>query len=136
MLKRFASAVSAAALGLALLPAMLPQQAMAQSSSATPAFPPQRLVPIPHRARRADMTFNGTENVLIDGKRPARLAPGVRIFSRQNMLLMYGNLTGTAKVKFLRERTTGLLMNIWVLTEDEIAASDPKPDPTDPETAK
>ena len=135
MLKRFASALSAAALGLALLPAVLPQQAAAQTSSAA-TLPPQRLVPIPVRARRADITFNGTENVLIDGKKPARLAPGVRIFSRQNMLLMYGSLNGTATVKFLRERTTGLLMNIWVLTDDEIKVTDPKPDLNDPETFK
>lgn len=137
MLKKIASATSATVLGLALLTALIPQPAAAQSSTGNaPVIAPQRLVPIPLRARRADITFNGTEDVLIDGKRKARLAPGVRIFDRQNMLMMYGSLNGTATVKFMRERTTGLLMNIWVLTPDEIKATDPKPDPNDPETFK
>jgi hypothetical protein len=127
MLTRFASAVSAVALGLALLPALAPMAAQAQTVVA-----PQRMVPIPVRARRADITFNGTQFVLVNGKQ-AQLAPGVRIFSRQNMLLLYGSLNGVATAKYLRERSTGMLMSIWILTDDEIAVPDPKRDPNEPE---
>jgi len=118
MLKRYAGAVYAVALGLALaLPLCLPVPVQAQS----------RLVPIPAKAKRAQMTFDGSMTVVVDGKVQARLAPGVRIFGRDNLLLLYGNLSGTATVKYLQEESSGLLMNIWVLTNDEIATPDPKP---------
>ena len=119
MLKRYAGAVFAVALGLVLaLPLGLPVQAQQG---------PQRLVPIPPKAKRAEMTFDGSMTVVVNGKVQARLAPGVRIFGRDNMLKLYGNLSGTATVKFIQEENTGLLMTIWVLTNDEIATPDPKP---------
>jgi hypothetical protein len=127
MLTRIASAISAAAIGLALVPALAPQAAQAQTAT-TPA--PQRLVQIPRRARRADITFNGTLSVLVDGN-AEQLAPGVRIFGPDNMLLLYGNLNGVATSKYIRERGTGMLLTVWILTPDEIAAPDPKLDPND-----
>jgi hypothetical protein len=112
---------------LALLPALEALPALAQTTVA-----PQRLVPIPVRARRADITFNGTQFVLVNGKQ-AQLAPGVRIYSRHNLLLLYGNLNGMATAKYIRERTTGMLIRVWILTDEEIAVPDPKRDPNEPE---
>lgn len=86
----------------------------------------QRLVPIPAKAKRADITFNGTPDILIDGK-SARLAPGARIAGRDNMLMLSGSLSGTAKAKYLIEDTTGNVIGVWILTDEEIATPDPKP---------
>ena len=85
-----------------------------------------RPVPIPPKAQRADIIFNGSPMLVINGK-PAQLAPGGRIFNRQNMIVTYGAVNGGAKAKFLREDGTGLVMSVWILTEDEIAVPDPKP---------
>ena len=85
----------------------------------------QRMVPIPPKAQRADIIFNRSPDLLINGK-AARLAPGARIFDRQNLIVMYGALQGAIKAKFVLEDSTGLVMSVWILTEDEIAAPDPR----------
>lgn len=138
MLTRFASAVYATALpaGLAaalvaLAPgAVLAQGAMSSTSTTgtTQNLAPPRLVPIPLNAKRAVMTFNGSQFVLVDDKK-AQMAPGVRIFGADNMLKTYGSLVGKATAKYQVEQTTGMLMNVWILTDREILTPDPKPDP-------
>jgi hypothetical protein len=85
----------------------------------------QRMIPISPKAKRADITFNGTPDVLINGQK-ARLAPGARITDRNNMLALSGSLQGTAKAKYLLEDTTGNVIAIWILTDDEIATPDPE----------
>ena len=89
-----------------------------------PADAQQRMIPIPVKAKRADITFNGTPEILVDGKL-ARMAPGARITDRNNMLVLPGSLNGMAKTKFTVEETTGLVMLVWILTEQEIATPDP-----------
>ena len=91
------------------------------------AFAQQRIVAIPAAAKRAAISFQGTNEVVIDGKTAARLAPGVRIFDRNNYLAMYGALSGTWKVKYLLEPNSGLVLTVWILTDNEIAAPDPDP---------
>ena len=91
-----------------------------------PADAQQRMIPIPVKAKRADITFNGTAEILVDGK-PQRLAPGARITDRNSMLALPGTLKGTAKTKYTLEDTTGMVMLVWILTEREIATPDPKP---------
>ena len=86
----------------------------------------QRMMPIPLKAKRADITFNGTPDILVDGK-VARLAPGSRITNRNNMLVLPGTLKGVATTKYTLEETTGLVMQVWILTEQEIATPDAKP---------
>ncbi len=86
----------------------------------------QRMVPIPPKAQRADIIFNRSPDVLINGK-AARLAPGARIFNQQNLIVMYSALQGAIKAKFVLEDSTGLVLSVWILTEDEIAAPDPRP---------
>ena len=135
MLTRFASAVCAMALPLGLVlagAAVMPGAALAQSTQTKPLAPP-RLVPIPLNAKRAEMTFNGTQYVLVgDKKEKAQLAPGARIFGDDNMIKMYGSLNGKAITKYQIEQTTGMLMNVWILTDREILTPDPKPDPNVP----
>jgi hypothetical protein len=132
MLTKFASAVTAAALAAGLPVALAagllaaPAAVLAQS---TQTLAPPRLVPIPINAKRAEMVFNGTSIVLVDGKR-AHLAPGARIFGADNMLKMVGGLNGKAIGKYQVEQNTGLLMNVWILTDREILTPDPKPGPT------
>lgn len=86
----------------------------------------QRIVSIPAAAKRATFAFSGGPDVLVDG-RAARLAPGARIFDRNNYLQMHGAVTGTLKVKYLLEATTGLVQSVWILTDEEIATPDPVP---------
>ena len=114
LFKRIAG--GAAALGLAC----------ALGLTASAAWAQQRLMPIPPKAKRAEITFNGTQDILIDGKN-ARLAPGARIAGRNNMLVLSGALSGTTKAKYLIEETTGNVIGVWILTDEEIATPDPKP---------
>ena len=100
--------------------------AVALGFAASVAHAQQRMVPIPAKAQRADITFNGSADVVVNGQ-AARLAPGVRIYGRQNMLVMYGALAGKTKAKYILEETTGLVMTVWILTDNEIATPDPKP---------
>ncbi|MFN0162956.1 MAG: hypothetical protein ACKVQQ_17130 [Burkholderiales bacterium] len=97
------------------------------ASFATIAASQQRMVQIPDSAQRAEMSFQGSNEVVIDGRTQARMAPGVRIFGRDNMLVMWGGLTGQAIVRYTLEPMTGLVQSIWILTEEEIARPDPKP---------
>ena len=106
--------VCVAGLTLSITAGLIPSNAFAQ----------QRPVPISPKATRADITFDTSTIVLVDGKR-AQLAPGVRISDRNNMLAMYGSLQGTAKTKYLIEETTGNVIAIWILTDAEIATPDP-----------
>ena len=93
--------------------------------AASLALAQQRMVPISPKAKRADITFDGTPDILVNGK-VARLAPGVRIQDRNNMLALPGGLQGTVTVKYLLEETTGNVIAIWILTDDEIATPDPE----------
>lgn len=94
---------------------------------AGPAVAQQRMVSIPEAAKRAAMTFQASPEVVIDGRTGARLAPGVRIFDRNNYLTMYGSLAGTFVVRYTIEPLSGLVQNVWILTDEEIARPDPKP---------
>ena len=85
----------------------------------------QRIVAIPEAAKRADITFQGTPDLAIDGK-AARLSPGARIYDRNNYLQMSGSLSGTMRAKYLLEPITGLVHAVWILTDEEIARPDPE----------
>jgi hypothetical protein len=74
----------------------------------------------PATALRGEVQFGTPPEVLLNGK-PARLAPGSRIRGENNMLQMSGSLVGAkAVVHYTIERQSGLLLDIWVLTPDEI----------------
>lgn len=56
-------------------------------------------------------------------KQPIRLAPGVRIRGSNNMLMLSGEISGfSGKVNYRLETGTGLLKEIWVLTDTEASA--------------
>ena len=87
----------------------------------------------PQNALRGVITFNTPPAVLLNGK-SAQLAPGARIRGQNNMLEMSGALIGKkAIVNYTLEDSTGLVKDIWVLREDEIAK---KPWPTTLEQAR
>ena len=97
------------------------------SAMAGAALAQQRIVAIPEAAKRAAMSFQGSNEVLINGKTQARLAPGVRIFDRNNYLALYGAMAGTWQVKYLLEPNSGLVLSVWILTDNEIVTPDPEP---------
>ena len=89
------------------------------------AYAQGRLIPIPAKAKRADITFESTSRaVLIEGK-AVPMAPGLRIYNQNNLLVMSGSLNGVATAKYLLEETTGSVIGIWLLTQDEIARPEP-----------
>jgi hypothetical protein len=65
-------------------------------------------------------------------KRPARLAPGARVRSQQNLSLVTGALADQRLVVNYTLDPNGLLLNVWILTAEEIAR---RPWPTTPEEA-
>ncbi len=103
--------------------------ALAGIVSAAPVAAQQRIVQIPPAAKRGMMAFQGGNEVVIDGRVRLRMAPGVRIFDRNNMLAMYGALNGTFRVKYQVEELSGMLLTVWILTDAEIATPDPAPKP-------
>ena len=101
--------------------------ALAGIVSVAPVAAQQRIVQIPPAAKRGVMAFQGANEAVLDGKVKLRMAPGVRIFDRNNMLAMYGALYGTFRVKYQVEELSGMLLTVWILTDDEITTPDPKP---------
>jgi hypothetical protein len=65
-------------------------------------------------------------------QRPARLAPGARIRGADNLLLMSGAVVGQRLVVHYTLDLSGHVLNVWVLTPDELAR---QPWPTTPEQA-
>jgi hypothetical protein len=83
-----------------------------------------RMIAIPVRAKRADMVFDGTTTVKVNGQL-MDLAPAARIYGPDNLLKLSGALVGTAKTNYLIEPQTGFLQQIWILTIPEINTPDP-----------
>ena len=66
------------------------------------------------------MVVDGAD-VELDGK-PDRMAPGARIRSPQNMLVMSGAITGQKYLVNYTRDAAGLLREVWILTPDEAVA--------------
>lgn len=75
-------------------------------------FPPQAL--------RGELTVLQPPDVLLNGQ-PSRLAPGSRIRGTENLLLMSAALVGQKLVVHYTVDISGLLMDLWVLNEAELA---------------
>jgi hypothetical protein len=58
--------------------------------------------------------------VVLNG-RPARLAPGSRIRTQQNMIQMSGELIGLKLLVHYTVDTEGLVKDVWILTPEEAA---------------
>jgi hypothetical protein len=98
---------SAALTSLVVLAALAPSQAVAQVKRN-----------FPQKALRGKMGFVGPPDILLNGK-PARLAPGVRIHDPNNMLVTYGQLTGTRYVVDFAWEGPGIVSEVWLLTPAE-----------------
>ncbi|MCW5320425.1 hypothetical protein D5039_04275 [Verminephrobacter aporrectodeae subsp. tuberculatae] len=98
----------------ALLATLLPAAAQAQSA-------PGAGRSFPQRALRGILTLVSTSEATLNGQ-PIRLAPGLRLFSPQNALVMAHPLIGQSlRVNYLIEVSTGMLHTVWILTENEAA---------------
>lgn len=76
--------------------------------------------PFPPAALRGLLQITQPPEALLNGE-PARLAPGARIFSPQQTLLLSAGLVGQTLVVNYTRDTYGLLHQVWLLTEAEAA---------------
>jgi len=111
-MNRCPTVTSSFALSLVLLLASLAWSLPASAQQGVRQFPPA--------AKRASLTVSTPPDVLLNGA-PERLAPGVRIRGTTNSLVMSAALVGqTYIVNYVRE-PQGLIKDIWLLTELEVA---------------
>lgn len=81
---------------------------------------PQGVREFPAAALRATLSVSAPPDILLNGNRE-RLAPGARIRNTNNMLVMSASLVGaTYIVNYVRE-PQGLIKEVWLLTEAEVA---------------
>ncbi|WP_431048680.1 hypothetical protein [Roseateles sp. L2-2] len=85
----------------------------------------------PQRALRGEIVFGVTPDVQLNGK-PARLAPGARIRNAVDQVATPGSLYQQKAVVLYTWDMNGLLMDIWVLNDVELAN---KTWPTTPDQA-
>jgi len=74
----------------------------------------------PATALRGELRVTQPPEALLN-KRPARLAPGARIRGADNMLVMSGAIVGAPLLVHYTLDTTGLVLDVWVLTPAEAA---------------
>jgi hypothetical protein len=53
------------------------------------------------------------------GREALRLAPGARVFSEGNRIVMHNQLPAEAKVMYQAD-ISGLILSVWLLSEEEI----------------
>lgn len=85
----------------------------------------------PASALRGELVVVQPPEVLLNG-RPARLAPGARIRSESNLLVVQSALAQRRWIVHYTLDLTGSLLDVWVLTPAELAR---QPWPTSPEQA-
>jgi hypothetical protein len=74
----------------------------------------------PGDAKRGALKSAEFPYVQID-KQVIKLAPGAKIYDDKNQLVMPTRLPQKAEIRYSIEATTGLVMNIWLLSADEAA---------------
>jgi len=100
------------------LPLLAPATAQAQSTSSVVQVAPATRR-FPADALRGDISFGTPPAINLNG-RSAQLAPGVRVHGADNMLVLTGALAGNkATCNYRLEPTTGLVIEVWILTTDE-----------------
>ena len=95
------------ALVLTLLVALATAPAQAQSR------------PIPDTARLAKLKLGVFPEAELDGKR-VTLGPGVRIFSRDNMLVLPASQKGQTSVVAYVTGSLGEVITVWILNDAEV----------------
>ena len=86
----------------------------------------------PATALRGELRVTQPPELLVNN-RPARLAPGARIRSADNMMVLSGAVVGTPLLVHYTLDPSGLVLDVWVLTPAEAAR---KPWPVTPEQAQ
>ncbi|WP_422843869.1 hypothetical protein [Acidovorax sp. M2(2025)] len=73
----------------------------------------------PEAALRGNLTLNSATEATLNG-RTIRMAPGMRLLSPQNTLVMIHSVLGQSyKVNYVIENSTGMLLTAWILTQGE-----------------
>jgi len=80
---------------------------------------------IPDAAKRGSIVHVQDSIVEVDGQR-MRLSPGAQIRSRDNLFIVPMSLPPGAPVKYTLDGS-GQIHRVWVLTPEEVAAPDRKP---------
>ena len=102
--------------------------AVAALCIAAPAAAQQFQRTFPQDALRGAFTVVAPPDIVLNGQ-PARLAPGARIRTQQNMIELSGQLIGQKMLVHYTVDTMGLVKDVWILTPDEAAR---KPWPSTP----
>ena len=74
----------------------------------------------PGSAKRGELNSAEFPYVQI-GKEVIKLAPGAKIYDEKNQMVMPTRLPQKAPIRYSIEATTGLVLNIWLLSPDEAA---------------
>ncbi len=75
----------------------------------------------PDASLRGTLVITAASEAEING-RTVRMAPGMRLFSPQNTLVMLHTVLGQKfTVNYLIENSTGMLLSAWILTNAEAA---------------
>ena len=78
----------------------------------------------PANALRGVFTATMYPQVVINGQ-TRQLAPGAKIYSQQNTILMHTNLTSSAVVVNYTVDNMGFVNRVWILTNEEAAQTLP-----------
>lgn len=109
---KFLKCALAVGLGCALLWGPLPASAQVQGALGVSRT-------FPDAALRGTLTITAASDATLNG-RAIRMAPGMRLFSPQNSLVMAHMVLGqTFKVNYLIEPSTGMLQSAWILSQGE-----------------
>lgn len=109
---KFLKCALAVGLGCAVLWGPLPASAQVQGALGVSRT-------FPDAALRGTLTITATSDATLNG-RAIRMAPGMRLFSPQNSLVMAHTVLGqTFKVNYLIEPSTGMLQSAWILSQGE-----------------
>ena len=87
---------------------------------AAPAAAQQFQRTFPKEALRGAFMVVAPPEVVLNGL-PARLAPGSRIRTQQNMIQLSGELVGLKLLVHYTVDTAGLVKDVWILTPEEAA---------------
>jgi hypothetical protein len=79
----------------------------------------------PKNALRGEVSFRVAPEVMLN-KKPARLAPDVRIRGSNNMMIVPGDVKGRSMVVNYTVDQSGMLQDIWILGTEEIKAFWPR----------
>jgi len=109
---KFLKCALAVGLGSAVLWGSLPASAQVQGALGVSRT-------FPDAALRGTLTITAASDATLNG-RAIRMAPGMRLFSPQNSLVMAHTVLGqTFKVNYLIEPSTGMLQSAWILSQGE-----------------